>query len=161
MTGIEQTSLPAGACLWRYQDSGAYCDCFGAVVSRTITLAELVTAFYQSPAFRPERWLLGALLGRGANSQDVARLASGATDEFAAWTVEARTDDQILLCDYQKRTRSWLMVRAAGGTTLLYFGSAVVPAKRRTDTVAFRALIGFHKVYSRILLRSAVKGLGG
>jgi hypothetical protein len=49
---------------------------------------------------------------------------------------------------------------AAGSGTRLYFGSAVVPvvdAKSGQPTLgfAFRALLGFHKLYSRVLLRAA------
>ena len=49
--------------------------------------------------------------------------------------------------------------------TLLYFGSAVVPLSKRGGTgrprmgFAFRALLGFHKAYSRVLLRAAVARL--
>ena len=55
---------------------------------------------------------------------------------------------------------------AAGGParTRLYFGSAVVPvanAGSGEDSIgfAFRALLGFHKLYSRVLLRSAAARL--
>ena len=62
-------------------------------------------------------------------------------------------------------TRSWLMVAAAGeNATRLYFGSAVVPVVDRksgksTMSFTFRALIGFHKLYSRALLRAAASRL--
>jgi hypothetical protein len=42
--------------------------------------------------------------------------------------------------------------------TRLYFGSAVVPvvsAGKASPGVAFGALLGFHKVYSRLLLHAA------
>ena len=57
--------------------------------------------------------------------------------------------------------RSWLMVDPVGhGVTRLYFGSAVVPVTNaRTGSAglgtAFVALLGFHKLYTRILLRAA------
>ena len=41
-------------------------------------------------------------------------------------------------------------------TTFVYIGSAVV---RSSQGGAFRALLGFHKLYSRILLRAAVSRL--
>lgn len=81
---------------------------------------------------------------------------------FAAWSVEARAPDPVLLCDFQGRTRSWLMTVSAADNqaTRLYFGSAVVPTvDRRTGEarmgIVFRALLGFHVRYSRILLRAA------
>ena len=49
---------------------------------------------------------------------------------------------------------------AAGAGTRLYFGSAVVPTRDRATGEArmgtvFRALLGFHKLYSVILLSAA------
>ena len=71
-------------------------------------------------------------------------------DAFAAWRVEDRAEDQLLLCDLPGRTRSWLMAASEGTRTLLYFGSAIVPL-----SPGYRALLGFHKLYSRVLLRAA------
>ena len=71
---------------------------------------------------------------------------------------------QLLLGDFSGRTKSWLMavhVQDGGSPcTRLYFGSAVVPARKSSGGRAglgffFTALLGFHKLYSRILLRSA------
>ena len=78
--------------------------------------------------------------------------------------MEAQSGEQLLLCDMAGRTRSWLMAlpleregRAIG--TRLYFGSAVVPvvgaSGQATLGFAFRALLGFHKLYSRVLLHAA------
>ncbi|MFN3492271.1 MAG: hypothetical protein ACK40V_08645, partial [Anaerolineales bacterium] len=51
------------------------------------------------------------------------------------------------------RTRSWLMVENAGAKTKLYFGSAVVPKKRGEDLgFIFVLLLGFHQIYSILLL---------
>ncbi len=70
------------------------------------------------------------------------------------------------MCDISGRTRSWLMVSAAEtpGWTRLYFGSAVVPVINAATGKAemsflFKALLGFHKVYSRALLSSAARRL--
>ena len=73
------------------------------------------------------------LIGRGCNDADVRALASGEANAFAAWTVEGRTDTQLLVCDFVGLTRSWLMVGArldGLSGTQLYFGSAVVPRAR-------------------------------
>lgn len=156
---VTEAELPPGALLERYRTEGGHTDCYIAEVPRAVELGQLITAFYTSGAFRPERWLLGALLGKRADDADVARLAAGHTEHFSAWMVEARGDDQILLCDFQGRTRSWLMVLPIAGGTRLHFGSAVVPQKRGSDRLVFRALMGFHRLYSRILLRGAIKRL--
>lgn len=94
-------------------------------------------------------------------------LANERLSMFAAWNVEARVGGQLLMSDLHQRTRSWLMC-VPGGTaqpTRLYFGSAVVPitdakSGRARMGFAFRALLGFHKLYSRVLLGAAVSRLG-
>ena len=156
---VAAAELPVGALLERYRAEGGHVDCYVAQVPRAVDLGQLITAFYTSAAFRPERWLLGVVLGKRADDGDVARLAAGETTHFSAWTVEARSDDQILLCDFQGRTRSWLMVRPLTGGTQLHFGSAVVPQKRRVDRLVFSALLGFHRWYSRALLKGAVRAV--
>lgn len=157
--GVCEGQLPPGALLDSYRVDGGHVDCYVAEVPRAVDLGQLITAFYTSRVFRPERWLLGLVLGKKANDSDVAELASGQTSCFSAWSVEARREDEILLCDFQSRTRSWLMVRPIAGGTRLHFGSAVVPQKRGADRLVFSALLGFHRWYSRILLQGAVSKL--
>lgn len=55
--------------------------------------------------------------------------------------------------------------RRLGGGTRLYFGSAVVPVRDRNTGQAtlgrtYSALLGFHTLYSRILLGAAARRLG-
>jgi len=152
---VQAAPLPPGSLLESYCVAGGYVDCFIAEVPRAVTLPQLIETFYTSHAFRPERWLIGVLLGKRADNRDVVRLAVGKTESFSAWSVEARREDQILLCDYQGSTRSWLMVRPVPGGTRLHFGSAVV----KPGDPIFRALLGFHSFYSRCLLRGALSKL--
>lgn len=158
--------LPPQAALARHRAAGAYVDCYVAQVPRTVPHAEFVAAFYTTWVFRIERWLLARMAARPSTDADALRLARGEADRFAAWSVEARGEGQLLLADFTGRTRSWLMTEAlADGGTRLYFGSAVVPViDRRTGRPAlgpvFRALLGFHKLYSRLLLRAACRRLG-
>jgi hypothetical protein len=165
---ITRCELPDVALLRSYADKGAYTDCFATEVSADVAFAAYVEAFYTSAAFRPERWVL-ALIGKASNDHDVRRLAHENADTFAAWRVEARAQDQLLLCDFLSQTRSWLMVAPiAGGGARLYFGSAVVPVGggSRAGRLAFpfNAMVPFHQVYSRVLLggaRSRVLKLAG
>jgi hypothetical protein len=159
ISAIRVVDLPPGTLLDRYKQAGEFTDCRAIDVPQQVTLAEYIAAFYNSPAFRPERWLLGVLLNRGATAADVALLAAGTSQRFAAWTVEGRSADQLLLADYQGKTRSWLMVLPVAGGTRLLFGSAVVTSRSQTDRLVFRALLGFHAFYSRQLLRSAARAL--
>ena len=160
-TPVHPAPLPPDALLARYRDAGHYSDCYSTTVRGRPTHAAYVEAFYTSWAFRIERGVL-ALASLPSTDAGAARLASGESATFAAWRVEARTDDQLLLRDLNGRTRSWLMTVAASDATdaTLYFGSAVVPATGAASDVAplgfpYRLLLGFHRCYSRVLLRAA------
>lgn len=161
---IEACPLPPHALLERYTDA-SYADCYTVEIDGLVAQTQYVNAFYSTPLFGIERWLIAALLRRPSTDEELRAMAEGTLDHFAAWTVEARDVDQLLLRDLQGRTRSWLMSESAGtDSTRLYFGSAVVPrfdrrtGKRRMGFL-FHALLGFHKWYSRALLRAACRRL--
>jgi hypothetical protein len=165
---IHPCNLPAEAQLAKYREGGAYTDCYAVGVSPPVSQAAYVEAFYTSAVFKVERQLLAWFVSKPATDREAHLLANGQIDAFSAWTVEGRTAHQLLLCDFQSRTRSWLMsapvdVNGSPGTRL-YFGSAVVPIRdRRTGQASmgfvFRALLGFHKLYSRVLMRAALSRL--
>lgn len=163
--------LPAHALLAKYANSGAYTDSFVTEVARTVSHAEFVEAFYTGGLFKVERFLLRVFISRPSTDLQARQLAAGELNEFAAWRVEARAVDQLLLCAIDGRTRSWLMVSAAEepGRTRLYFGSALLPkptpvnspdaSGKRSMSFVFKALLGFHKLYSRALLSAAAAQL--
>lgn len=160
--------LPIRSLLFRYQANGDYTDCFTIDVVGQVSQRQFVQAFYTSRLFKVERFILTWLVAKPSTDAEAARLAEGQTDHFAAWTVEGRAHDQLLLCDYQGRTRSWLMaepiLESSRPSTRLYFGSAVVAATnrrtgRKSMPVLFRLLLGFHRRYAKALLGSAVTGL--
>lgn len=158
-------SLPPRALLGRYEGAGGYSDCLVATVSGHVTQAAYIEAFYTTALFKLERVVLAVLLGRPSTDRQARLLAAGELARFAAWTVEGREADQILLCDYQGASRSWLMSvpDAAAGTTTttLYFGTALVRREgARRLGIGFRALVPFHRLYARALLRAAVRRLG-
>jgi hypothetical protein len=94
----------------------------------------------------------------------VRQLAEGDIQRFAAWHVEDRNENELLMCDFIGHTRSWLMAAPVSTIddirTKFYFGSAIVP-KRNPKTGAlslgsgYQALIRFHQIYSVLLLYSA------
>lgn len=164
MFSIESCKLPEEALLNNYSNSGAYTDCYRTEVSGTITHAQYVCAFYTTLLFKLERIILAWFVSKPSTDHDVEQLAKGSTNLFAAWQVESRVEGQLLLSDFHGRTRSWLMVLPAGEDsdprTHLYFGSAITTVQdlktgRMTLGTEFRALLGFHKIYSRLLLYSA------
>jgi len=114
-------------------------------------------AFYTQPLFRAERAVLAVAAGAGTRDADVAALANGDAQRFAVWEVEARRADEILLADRYGATLSWLCV----GPGVLRFGSAVVPRRGRALGPMVRASLPPHRLYSRMLLRGAVRRLGG
>jgi len=158
-TAIRPVPMPDGALLQSYRQKGAYTDAYCMDVAQAVALHDYVAAFYTSPLFRVERFLLGVAARRPASDRDAMALAAGHVAAFSAWTVEGRTEDQLLMGFGP--TRSWLMAQPMpGGATRLYFGSAVVPASRSASGEpvfgpAFHALGGFHRVYTRALMRSA------
>ena len=159
MNRVRSTSVPESSLLQRYSDSGAYVDCYATEISTPATHAQFVEAFYTTPLFKLERLLLGLVVSCPSTDAQAKELAQGRRGSFAAWQVESRASNEVLL--RAGRTRSWLMVaESPGKPTRLMFGSAVVPARspragRSRLGVGFRALLGFHKLYSRALLLSA------
>jgi hypothetical protein len=163
---IQTCSLPENALLKRYQETGTYTDCYVSEIKGEISHSQYVEAFYTTPLFKLERLLLRVFVARPSTDKEAHELAEGNRDNFAAWNLEARAGDQLLLTDFQGRTRSWLMsvVDTSKNSTCLYFGSAVVPiVDRKTGESRmgplFSGLLGFHRLYSRALLRLAISRL--
>ena len=165
MTSIQSCDPPEGALLHKYLHGGAYADCYVTELAKPVSQSEYVEAFYTTIVFKVERFLLKWLVSRPSTDMEARLLASGALNSFAAWSVEGRGPNQLLLSDFTGRTRSWLMIAPVGSSgrsasTRLYFGSAVVPVMDAKSGKAslgfmFRCLLGFHKQYSRILLLAA------
>ena len=160
MPRVAACPIPERALLAAYPARGAYADCYATDCAGTITHAAYVAAFYTTWLFKLERSILRWTVAKPSTDAEAERLGRGELDRFAAWSVEGRAEDQVLLCDYTGRTRSWLMVEPLDGSTRLYFGSAVVPRNRPGDAkpvlgFPFSALLGFHKAYSVALRRAA------
>lgn len=164
MPSIHRCELPQGALLSKYEGGGGYADCYFTEVAGRVSHAQYVEAFYTTVLFKVERLLLSWLVSKPSTDIQAGQLAAGTLNSFAAWNVEARSSNQLLMSDFRGRTRSWLMVTSvesgAFADTRLYFGSAVVPvvstkSGTRTLGLGFRLLLGFHKLYSRALLFAA------
>jgi hypothetical protein len=163
---IRPGELPPASLLQPCREAGAYADCYVCDVEGAVSHAAFVEAFYTTRLFKLERFILRWLARRPATDADARRLAEGTANGFSAWRVEARSSNQLLLADFTGRTKSWLMVGpvpdgSGHETTRLYFGSAVVPRRARgahekpTMGFGFHALLGFHRLYSRLLLTAA------
>ena len=160
--------LPKESLLQRCADAGAFTDCYTTNINQAVSQTQYVEAFYSTTVFGIERLILKWAINKGSTRSDIQQLAAGTANTFAAWTVEARTPNQLLLADFKGRTRSWLMTLppsdTGDGTTRLFFGSAVMP---QTDPATgqpslgagFGSLLWFHKLYSRVLLAAAKERL--
>ena len=95
MTRITAPPLPPQSLLARKRGPECYRDAFRAAVPGEVSLGELVTAFFSSRVFLTERMALH-LIGRGASHADIAALAAGRTERFAAWQVEVREANEDL-----------------------------------------------------------------
>ena len=134
------------------------------MIPRSVSHVDFVTAFYTTGLFKLERLILRWAVSRPSTDAEARELATRERDAFAAWTVEHRSENQLLMRDLYGRTRSWLMTAAEEGGTRLYFGSAVLPTRSSTSKppvmgVRFQALLGFHRLYSRLLLNAARRRL--
>ncbi len=170
MNTVVQESLPEDALLKTHRGGthpemwNGYGDCFSLPIDRQVSLSEYVIAFYTAPLFRIERLILRVLAGSPSSDEEARQLVAGLRDSFAVWRISARTETQLLMSDRFGRTRSWFRVTPQeSGGTLLQFGSAVA-AKRGASGSArmsggFSLLLGFHRLYSRMLLRSTMKQL--
>ena len=169
MSPAVPTELPATALLWQLRQDGSHTDCWTTQLPIGVTQAQYVEAFYTTPLFKAERLVLRLLARKPSTDQGARDLAQGRCDAFAAWRVAQRRPDQILLTDQTGRTSSWLMVvpdrgPSAGTGTRLFFGSAVTGRRNHTTGqrefgLVFHALLGFHKLYSRLLLQAAAARL--
>lgn len=161
MPTIHTSPAPANALIHKYTSMpGAYADCYSTEFPKQISFPEYLFAFYTTPLFKVERLILKLFVRKPSTDDDARQLADGLRDSFAAWTVEARAEDQILMCDFASSTRSWFMTVPTEHGTGLYFGSVVVPhrtSKSGKPSLGFffNALLGFHKIYSVSLLSSA------
>ena len=166
MPAIHAGPLPDEALTQRYRMAGAYTDCYTTELAQLVTHAQFVETFYMTALFKLERWILRFAAALPSTDDEARALARGERESFAAWSVEARAPDQLLMRDVTGRTRSWLMVTRAGQSpgTRLYFGSVVVPVRDpKTGRISLGPvhgrLLGFHKLYSRLLLRAAARKL--
>ncbi|MBX7458529.1 hypothetical protein K3152_09750 [Qipengyuania sp. 1NDH17] len=156
---VREGTRPPESLLLTAPGERAYVDRWDCDVAAGIGLAHLIEAFFTSKAFRAERLALAAI-GRGGTDGEALLLAMGAAQNFAAWTQVERRENEILLEDFAGRTRCWLAVTPSADFTTLSFGTAIMArhgmhAAARSENLAFRALVPFHRPYARALLMSA------
>lgn len=165
---VEALPTPDTALLIRYREQGGYIDSYAVEVPAKVTLAAFVAAFYTSPVFKLERWMLRWAIAKPSTDAEAQAVAHGEITRFAAWAMEDRTAEQLLMRDVFGQTCSWFFaqpIASASASTRLWFGSAVVPTPQSVREGRprmgwnFRLLLHFHQLYSRVLLKAAVRQL--
>ncbi|MEP5155338.1 hypothetical protein [Planktotalea sp.] len=165
MTRIDHIPLPPHAFLDRFSsEAGAHTDCYVTEVPAHVDLERFIATFFDTWVFRLERKLLAIFARQSSGQEDVKALAHGASEKLAMWRLVERDENQILLRVGDGPIRSWLMRSDLQAGTQLYFGSALLAVakdKRGNPSVGFfaNALMGFHRLYSRILLQAAARKL--
>jgi len=147
MSKVRAIPIPEGSLLAGFGGQDDYRDAFRRDVQGIVSLEQFIVRFYCSPAFRPERVVLG-LIGRNASDADVGALAHAVSDHFAVWRVVERRGAEILLHSKDTGTASWLAVGQNEETTGLMFGSWV----GRVNQSGWRYMLHPHQLYSRVLL---------
>ncbi len=167
MEKVHEVAVPQGSFLETIgQQDGVYTDCFAVMTVGEANFADYIEAFYTTPIFRAERVLL-RLFARAPSTDHQARaLGEGTLDTFSVWHVQKRSENQLLM--REGRTSSWFMLvpsyDAEVDGCVLMFGSVVFPNKdKKTGKLKigflFKALLGVHKFYSRMLLSAARRRL--
>ena len=157
--------LPEEALLARYVKGQHYTDCFSSDVGTTVTLEQFVYALYTGFIFRLERLVLKWLVSKPSSDEAASQVAAGTRNDFAAWAVEDRAENQLLMTDFRGQTRSWFMVEPVDSDhTRLYFGSAVIARRQAGEhagkpSLTYRVLLPMHKAYSRVLLAAAASSV--
>ena len=166
VSSIVPCPLPPDALLQAYLRDGAYTDCYVTDIAQRVSHVQYVEAFYTTPVFRLERLLLAWFVAKPCTDAHARQLADGAIDAFAAWQMEGRSANPLLLCDYAGSTRSRLMTVPHGADEATtrrsrIGGGAAATQSRRPATLAvvFRGLLGFHTLYSRVLFGAARRRL--
>lgn len=161
MTLVIKTNLPQGALHAKYLASDGYhTDCFETEVEGDISLAQFIEAFYTGRLFKLERLILRYTIRRPSTDTQAREIAQGLITQFAAWDLEDRTETQAILVDLRQATRSWFMIEPLERGTRLRFGSVVAPVAGTKDLPKLlRPLMRFHELYSKLLIKGAVKRL--
>ena len=168
MLDIIEAELPSNALTQEYKQQECLTDCYYLDVEMNVLLTNYLGAFYTSPLFKIERAIISAVTFKYTTDRDALALAQGDADFYSMWVTEERRDNQILMREMTGRTRSWLMVcpivNGEKKMTRLFFGSVVMPKKQLESGAKqfgrlFYMLDGFHRAYSRALLKSAYNKL--
>ena len=73
---IEKCVAPANSLLNTYADNGHYTDCYYTDISSKISHKQFIIAFYTSPLFKLERFILRLIVAKPSTDKQVIELAN-------------------------------------------------------------------------------------
>lgn len=161
---VRAVDIPSGTMLKAYQaQEGCYTDCYAVDVAGAPDIERFIRIFFDTSIFRLERRILALSGLEATHADDVDALARGHRSRFAAWRLEGKTADELMLRFERPSGRTWLHVADVpdqSGQARLFFGSALLPGARDNDkrpTIGWslHAFLPFHRLYARMLLRAA------
>jgi len=167
MLSIEKCEVIPNTLVASFLEKG-YADSYRTEVDGHVSMEDYVYKFYTSPLFKLERFILTWSVRKPSTDKQAKEISEGNTNKFAAWTLEDRRENELLMRDMADRTRSWFMVNHLGTRenpkTQLYFGTGISPSPKRNPEKSsiglfFNAMLPFHKVYSVLLLYFAKRQL--
>jgi len=83
---MRATEHPSHSFLLRYRGH-SYTDCYVTEIPFQVTASQFIEAFYTTPLFKLERFLLGALRMPSTDAE-AREVALGRRQSFAAWSVD-------------------------------------------------------------------------
>ena len=136
MLSIEKCEVIPNTLVASFKEKG-YADSYRTEVYGHVSLEDYVYKFYTSPLFKLERFILTLTVRKPSTDTQAKELLEGNSNKFAAWTLEDRRENELLMRDMADRTRSWFMVHHVGTKenprTQLYFGTGISPSWKRMN----------------------------
>lgn len=163
MFDVRKTIVPDNGPVKTYEDrQDAKVDSYKIIVPGHVSLSDYIGSFYRGRLFRMERKIIHKVTGHASSDAQIEELLAGERDTFSAWTRDAESENQLIMCDYQSRTCSWFMVEPDGSNTVLRFGTVIKPTDyagrfERFSKLMFTLFMPLHGLYSRLLLSQAAK----
>ena len=84
MFSIEKCPIPVNTLLDKYSKNGAYADCYLTQIPGQVSFPEFIFAFYTTPLFKLERFILKLTVSKPSTDMQAGQLADGTGENFAA-----------------------------------------------------------------------------
>eukprot|EP00045_Choanoeca_perplexa_P002911 m.27622 g.27622 ORF g.27622 m.27622 type:complete len:189 (-) comp11764_c0_seq1:101-667(-) len=162
---VSRRDVPNGSFLKSMKDEGYNCDTFVLPLPNAppADLNKYIRAFFSSPVFQLERYVLQYAAGISIEDQDIRKCGFEVGDKLGVWGVTERCDNEALALWSQGSTDGcswWRLEHTREGDPVLMFGSGIrTNNASKAYRLAMVPLTQGHYLYSRILLWSTGRNL--